>query len=165
MTTDRPREAELERKFWDALDESPFLMVGLQGVDDAHTRPMTAQVDDRRIWFFAHRSDELVKRLADSGRAIATFASKGHDLFACIHGSLAIDGDPSRIERLWSSSVAAWYERGRDDPEVILIRFDAERLHVWKSAGGSIFEAALLKLTGRDPKVAEQDENRADVTL
>ncbi|HVL77934.1 MAG TPA: pyridoxamine 5'-phosphate oxidase family protein [Sphingomicrobium sp.] len=165
MTSETSNDAELERLFWDELDSSPFLMLGLQGVDDAHTRPMTAHVDDRRIWFFAHRSDDLVKGLGGSGRAVATFAGKGHDLFACIHGNLAVDQNPARIDRLWSESIADWYEHGRDDPEVTLIRFDAERLHIWRSAGGSRFTAALLRLAGAAPQSEEQDKNRAEVTL
>jgi general stress protein 26 len=165
MASDTSHDRELERKFWDELESSPFLMLGLQGVDDSHSRPMTAHVNDRQLWFFAHRSDELVKGLGNASRAIATFASKGHDLFACLHGGLAIDDDAARIDRLWDESIAAWYSQGRDDPEVTLIRFDAERLHVWQAAGGSQFKAALLKLAGREPQASEQDENRAEISL
>ena len=38
-------ENELRKKFWKELDDSAFVMLGLQGVEDSRTRPMTAQVD------------------------------------------------------------------------------------------------------------------------
>ena len=42
---DATPETKLRNKFWRALDDSPFVMIGLKGVEDDRTRPMTAQVD------------------------------------------------------------------------------------------------------------------------
>ena len=38
-----PTPQELEAKFWKALKSDMTLMLGLDGVDDGHARPMTAQ--------------------------------------------------------------------------------------------------------------------------
>ena len=161
MTDDRERR--LEQKFWDEIKASPFLMLGLQGVDDAHTRPMTAQIDGKHIWFFARRSEELIKGLGSPHRAVATFVSKGHDLFACIHGTLAIDNDRSNIDRLWTLEVASWYQDGKDDPELVLIRFDTERVFIWEAETGAAFKAAVVKLLGRDP--AKQQAEPAEFVI
>ncbi len=165
MTSEMDRENRLEEKFWDELRASPFLMLGLQGVDDAHTRPMTAQLDGRDIWFFARRSEELVKGLARPKRAVATFASKGHDLFACIHGTLALSDDRAEVDRLWSPTVSNWYRDGKDDPDLVLIRFDAESVHIWEAETGAAFRAAAVKLLGGDPQRAADTQNRAEVTF
>ena len=84
---------ELEEKFWSALRADRTMMLGLDGVEDGHARPMTAQLygDKGPIWFFTARDNALVKKLAPGNRAIATFAAKNHDLFATLHGSLSID--------------------------------------------------------------------------
>jgi general stress protein 26 len=29
------------------------------------------------------------------------------------------------IDRLWNPFIAAWYEEGKDDPKLCLLRFDA----------------------------------------
>jgi general stress protein 26 len=87
-----PTPQELEQKFWQALKSDMTMMLGLDGVEDGHARPMTAQLehDDRGpIWFFTARDNTIVKKLAaQSNRTIATFTSKGHDLFATIHGTI-----------------------------------------------------------------------------
>ena len=90
---------------------------------------MTAQVENNRgpIWFFTTRDNGLVQKLGEANRAIATFTSKGHDLFATLHGRLNLDNDRVVIDRLWNRYVAAWYERGKDDPKLALLRLDAER--------------------------------------
>ena len=80
---------------WRALKSDRTLMLGLDGVEDGHARPMTAQFekDPSPIWFFASTDNELVKSLPRGVRAIATFASKGHDLYATLHGKLSLDND------------------------------------------------------------------------
>ena len=166
MANDAETQQRLEKKLWDELDSSPFVMLGLQGVDDSFTRPMTAQVDGGKIYFFAARSEDLVKGLGRSGRAIATFASKGHDLFASIHGTLAIDNDRSVIDRLWNPIIASWYKDGKDDPDLALVRFDTEKADVWEAAAGSTLKAAAMKmLFNVDPGKEHQDDHRAEVVL
>src|SRR5687768_13855646 len=111
MMADAEREQELKELFWKELGSSPFVMLGLQGVEDSLTRPMTAQIDAREdankedggtIYFFGAKSENLVRNIGSSHRAVATYASKGHDLFAHIHGSLVLDNDRQVIERLWN---------------------------------------------------------------
>lgn len=155
----------LEEKFWDELDDSPFVMLGLQGVDDDFTRPMTAQVDRGTIYFFAARSEDLVKGLQKSDQAVAIFASKGHKLFASIHGRLELSNDREVIERLWNSIISSWYKDGKDDPNLALVRFDAASADIWEADTGSTLKAAAIKMLGRDPGKAHQGEHRAEVAL
>ncbi|MBA3525415.1 MAG: pyridoxamine 5'-phosphate oxidase family protein [Pseudomonadota bacterium] len=155
----------LEGKFWEELKSSPFVMLGLQGVDDALTRPMTAQIDNGTIYFFAAHSEELVKGLQRSDRAVSTFASKGHTFFASIHGKLALSNDREVIERLWNPMIAAWYKEGKDDPNLALLRFDAGSADVWEGDAGSTLKAAAIRLLGRDPGKQHQDEHRAEIAL
>jgi general stress protein 26 len=113
-----PTPQELEAKFWKALKADMTMMLGLDGIEDGHARPMTAQVEQDRgpIWFFTSKDNALVQKLGRGNRSIATFASKGHDLFATLHGRLTLDNDRAVIDRLWNRYVAAWYEGGKDDP-------------------------------------------------
>lgn len=62
--------------------------------------------------------------LGKSNRAIATLTSKGHNLFATVHGSVSLDCDRATIDRLWNRFVAAWYEGGKDDPRLALLRLE-----------------------------------------
>ena len=110
-------------------------MLGLAGVEDSRTRPMTAQVDvpeggDKedggQIYFFASKSEHLVQALGQSHRAVATFAGKGHELFAHIHGTLVETNDRAVIDRLWNPIIASWYKDGKNDPDLALLRFDTD---------------------------------------
>lgn len=159
-----PTPAELEAKFWKALKSDMTLMLGLDGVEDGHARPMTAQFEEDRspIWFFASTENALVQKLPMGDRAIATFVSKGHDIWATIHGSLKLDNDRATIDRLWNPYAAAWYEHGKDDPKLALLRLDAEKAEIWED--GSSLVAGVKSLLGIDPK-ADYKDKVAEVSL
>ena len=149
---------ELEEKFWSALKSDRTMMLGLDGVDDGHARPVTAQLEGERgpIWFFTARDNALVGKLPQGDRAIATFAAKGHDLFATVHGALAIDNDRAVIDRLWNRFVAAWFEGGKDDPKLVLLRFDPEKAEIWLDASSIV--AGIKMFLGVDPKKDYRDK-------
>jgi general stress protein 26 len=159
-----PTPQELQERLWKALKSDMTLMLGLDGVEDGQTRPMTAQLegDTGPIWFFTAKDTDLVQGLSENTRAIAAFASKGHELFASIHGTLSLDNDRTVIDRLWNRYVAAWYEQGKDDPKLALLRLDAERATIWLD--GSSLVAGIKLLLGVDPKESYKD-NVADVPL
>ena len=128
-------------------------MIGLTDSDQHHI-PLTAQLDEDQVdtlFFFVGRDN----RLAPGGRAMAHFASKGHDLFACIAGSITIDNDRAVIDELWNPFIAAWYE-GKDDPKLALLRFDAEEAQIWKDASSLV--AGIKILFGADPKKSYKDK-------
>ena len=159
-----PTPQELKVKFWKALKSDMTMMIGLDGVEDGHARPMTAHVegDHGPIWFFTSKDNGIVRKLDKGDRAIATFASKGNDLFATVHGRLSVDTDRAVVDRLWNRYVAAWFKDGKDDPQLALLRFDAEKAEIWADASSVI--AGIQLMFGRDPKVVVKDKN-AEVTL
>ncbi|QIK96077.1 pyridoxamine 5'-phosphate oxidase family protein [Sphingomonas sp. HDW15A] len=172
---DEDTETRLKKALWKALDDSPFVMLGLQGVEDDRTRPMTAQVDvpdggDKEdggpIYFFASKTDGVGQDIGTSARAVATFTGKDHKLFAHIHGTLVASQDREVIERLWNPIIASWYKDGKDDPDLLLLRFDTERAEVWEANAGATLKAAALKaLLDVDPGKEHSEEHKASVAL
>jgi general stress protein 26 len=154
---------KLEEKFWKALASDRTVMLGIDGVEDGHSRPMTAIAENDKgpIWFFTSKDNGVVEHLVQNRRAVAAFTAKGHDLFASIHGNLAVDTDRAVIERLWNPFISAWYD-GKDDPKLVLLRFDPEHAEIWLNES-SMF-AGVKTLLGNDPKKDYKD-NVADVDL
>jgi general stress protein 26 len=159
-----PTPQELEIQFWAALKTDMTMMVGVDGQEDGHARPMTAQIEGEKgpIWFFTSTESTLAKLAIGDNRAIATFVSKGHDLFATVHGKLAVNNDRAVVDRLWNHHIAAWYQGGKQDPNLLLLRLDAEQAEIWLD-GSSLF-AGLKMLMGSDPKQDYKD-NVAKVDL
>ena len=150
--------AELEQKFWKALKSDMTLMLGVDGHEDGHTRPMTAQLEEEGhgpIWFFTSVDNALVRAIDAPRRAVAAFAAKNHSLFASIRGSRQVDTDRAVVERLWNPFVAAWYT-GKDDPKLALLRLDPDQGEVWLNENNLL--AGVKMLMGIDPKKDYQDK-------
>lgn len=152
-------QADIEAKFWKALKSDMTLMLGLAGPDEGHSQPMTAQLMDKGpgpIWFFTSKETDLVRDLGDSHRATAHFVAKDHGLFAALEGHLVVDNDRATIDKLWNPFVAAWFEGGKEDPKLQLLRFNADEGRVWLNEHSML--AGIKMLLGRDPKKDYQDK-------
>lgn len=159
-----PSDSEIKAKFWKHLKSDMTIMLGVEGSGEA--KPMTAQLDGDKesgpIWFFTSKDTDLVKQIGAGAPGEAYFAAKSHDLFASVTGDLSLSTDRAVIDRLWSPFIAAWFEGGKDDPKLQLIRFDAHHAHIWLNEN-SLFSGVKL-LLGSDPK-KEYKDKVADVPL
>jgi general stress protein 26 len=153
-----PTPAELESEFWKALKSDMTVMLGIVGTNESHTRPMTAQIEEEGgpIWFFTARDTSIAEDVGSGKRAIMTFAAKHHNLFATVHGKLVIDNDRATIDRLWNPFIAAWYEKGKTDPKLTLLRLDPDDAQIWEN--GSSLLAGIKLLFGADPKKDYKDK-------
>ena len=147
------READIADKFWKSLGSDRTVMLGLVGVNEGHSQPMTALLDpedENVVWFFSAKSVDTVKALGAGKPALLHFASRGHHVFATVHGRLVPDNDRGAIDRLWNRFVAAWYEGGKDDPELQLLRFEPGHAQIWLNENSVL--AGIKLMLGRDPK-------------
>ena len=153
-----PTPAEIEEKFRDALKSDMTMMLGVVADGKCHPRPMTAQIEEdaKPIWFFTSKETEIASEAEGGGTAVATFTSNDNDLFATVHGRLSVDKDRATIERLWNPYVAAWFEKGNDDPKLTLLRFDPDNAEIWLD--DSSFLAGIKLLLGSDPKEEYKDK-------
>ena len=155
-------DREIEEQFWGALDDSPFLMLGLDQARGSAMQPMTARFEDQDrergcVWFFTAKDHDLTRALGQDNRAIASFAGKGHDVFASLRGRLVIDNSRAEIDRLWNAVVSEWYQ-GKDDPKLALLRFDLDDAKIWLSDLGGFLKPAVNKLFGRKPEAGMKDK-------
>jgi general stress protein 26 len=150
------QESEFIDKFWRSIRSDMTAMVGAGSVSP---RPMTAQFDGEQpvIYFFTSKETDLAKATASTQKAQLIYAAKGHDLFATVDGKLEMHNDPALIDRLWNRFVAAWFEGGKDDPKLCLLRFDPGSAEVWKDASSLVAGVKLFLGLG-DPKEDYKDD-------
>jgi len=152
-------ETEIRDRFWKELKSERTLMLGIDGEPGGGMQPMTALIEEEDggpLWIFTSKESDLAKAIGGGKPAHATFTGRKHDLFANVTGRLSIDNNRTVIDRLWNPWVAAWFEGGRDDPKLCLLRFDAEQAKIWLNA--TPFGAAIEWLLRRDPKESFKDK-------
>ena len=82
-------DREIEEKFWEALKDSPFIMLGIEGARDGATQPMTAVFEDAdrdaglvQLWkagscSFLDHLDEAAQRPAAKWLGRIGYAARG----------------------------------------------------------------------------------------
>ncbi len=160
------KEAEIAAKFWKALRSDRTIMLGLAGAEEGHAQPMTALLDGDGdagpIWIFSAKDVDLVRALGKGKPAAAQFVAKDHGLFATFDGTLTPDNDPAVIDRLWNRFVAAWYEGGKSDPQLQLLRLDPGHAQVWLNENS--LAAGIKLILGKNPR-KEYADKVAEVKL
>lgn len=154
-----PTETEITKQFWSALRSDMTVMLGTME-SGVKSRPMTAQLQDKDqgddglhrgpVWFFTSTDASLLRGLASDTPAFFTFTDKGNNVFAHVTGGLRLQNDRSVIDDLWNPFVAAWYEGGKDDPKLALLRFEPDDAEIWLD--GSSLLAGLKLLFGGKPQ-------------
>ncbi|MBO9624046.1 MAG: pyridoxamine 5'-phosphate oxidase family protein [Sphingomonas sp.] len=143
--------AEVRKRMWEKLAKSPFIMIKRIGTPD-HAEPMTAILDpeaDGAFWLYTRKDN----RIATGGPAMAQVVTSDHKLFACIRGNLVPETDPALIEKYWSNMVEAWFEGGRADPALLMLRFELEDAEIWE--GDESLSGKFKMITGMKIKPEE----------
>lgn len=154
------QDKEIRRRFWQELAKSPYLMIAPEE-GHQHSLPMTAQLDEHADHCFGFYTTQN-NRLASGGAAMAQFVAKGHDLFACIAGFLHPETDPAVIDRYWSAEVEAWYPGGRNDPNLLMLRFDLAEAEIWLAEVS--VKGVFKRIFGGDMR-GEMESKHVEVTL
>jgi general stress protein 26 len=152
-------ESEIRDRFWKELRSERTIMLGIDGMPGGGMQPMTALIEEEDggpMWIFTSTGTDLARAVGEGKPAYATFTGRKHDLFASITGRLVPHTDPVVIDRLWNPWIAAWFEGGREDPKLALLRFDADHAKIWLNA--TPLGAAIEWLLRRDPKESYRDK-------
>ena len=118
------------------------------------SRPLrTRAVDfDGSIWFFTSMSSDKVSELLADPHVNVAYANEREGVYVSIDGRACIVTDRARIDELWIEAIdSLYFDGGKDDPEVVLVRIDTESAECWTAAETSVgraFRFIKARLTG-----------------
>ena len=158
MTTDTRDRAEVEREFWQEVERTRCGMLGAGQVSRGRFVPMTAfaEPESGKIWFYTSRGSDLAGAGERGVPAVFIVMAKDQELQACVRGELRSSCDTLHRDKYWGPTVAAWFPKGKKDPNLTLLCFTCEDADVWVSDVGMLkfgWEMAKANLTGSTPNV------------
>ncbi len=140
-------------KIWSLVKDIKVALMAT--FDDAghifHARPMMARTGqdgrefDGTLWFFAGADTRRARELTTNPRALLTYADPSKQSYVSICGQASIERDRSVLDRLWTNDAETWFPDGKDDPNLVLIRFDAEGAEFWDAPGPIVSGLAYIK--------------------
>jgi len=130
--------------------------------DDGSTcRPMSAQaVDDQgNIWFFSDINSDKNREIKIDNQVQLFFSHPGKSSYLVVNGEADILTDRKKIEEFWNPIVKIWFEDGKDDQNISLIKVNVTSAYYWDTEGNKMinfFKMAASLATGTNLVTARE---------
>lgn len=111
---------------------------------------------DGVLWFFTQDpSHKTAQVQANNQVNVSVQADHG---YVSISGTGSVSKDQTMIDELWSKHAEAWFEGGRDDPGVALLRVEADSAEYWSIDSPKVItmiKYAQAMVTGQRPDLGD----------
>ena len=111
---------------------------------------------DGTVWFFTQDPSPKTEDIAADPHVNVAYADGASAV--SLAGTAVVDRDQARIDEFWNPWAEAWFEGGRQDPSVALLRVtatSAEYWHIDKPAVVRGFEVVKALVTRSAPDVGD----------
>lgn len=146
----------LKDTFWNRMDD---VQAGLLSAAGERPIPMAphADADDNALWFVTAAGSAAERAAKGGDTASFAVADAKANLYATLDGTLTEVNDAAKLDEIWSAVTAAWFENGRDDAAVRLVKFTPKAGEVWATArtAGFLYEIAKANLGDDTPDAGE----------
>jgi general stress protein 26 len=144
-------------QLWEQLRSVHAVMLGSPD-RTRQLQPMAPQPapDENCIWFYTKNDSELARSAQSEGLAQLCLISKEHDYWACLDGMLQQQHSRDHIDRFWSPVTAAWFDGGKDDPKLTMLRFTPNAAAIWASSNSTArfgWEIVKANIVGGAPDI------------
>lgn len=148
MAKDTAHPADIREEFWDRAED---ITAGMLSSEGAAPRPMahTAKPKDNALWFITAKGTDIAEAAAQSKTGQYILACGHSQLYAAINGQLRVETSPEKLDEIWSPMAAVWFDDGRQDDDICLVRFTPTEGEVWATEGSAkaLFEFAKAHMT------------------
>ncbi len=140
------------------------------------SRPLQTQATefDGDIWFMTSRRSEKVAEMKANPDVNVAYGSSSKNTYVSVSGRAVIRRDKARIDRMWSPAHSVFFPKGKDDPDITLVRVEVRSAEYWDGPGSLVGKAlsfALSAVTGEPGDMGEnatmvlRGRNRNQVTV
>ena len=157
--TEQRATAEDVETIADLVQKAPIALVTTVAEDGSLvSRPLAVQQRefDGDLWFFTEDPSAKTDQVRANDQVNVALQA-GHGWLS-ISGRASVSKDPAKVDELWSTGAEAWFEQGRDDPAVALLRVEAQTAEYWTSRAPMVVtlaKYAKAAVTGGRPDVGE----------
>ena len=163
--TDHAAHAESVKKIADLIKSIDFgMLTTLDAEGRLHSRPMSSNKEvefDGDVWFFTYASTPKVYEIENKPYVNVAFSDPKTQTYVSLSGRAELVRDQEKIKQLWQPSLKAWFPKGVDEPDIALIKINADQAEYWDSLASPIAHAISLAkgaLTGQPAQSGENEK-------
>ena len=122
-------------------------MLTTAGADGSlRSRPMATLEGefDGTLWFFTRADAPKVGEVRQEEQVNVSYADADDQRFVSVSGRAALVLDREKIQELWNPVYKAWFPKGLDDPQIALLRVDAEQAEYWEAQSSAMGQLISL---------------------
>lgn len=111
-----------------------------------HAAPMTTQDEEFNgtVWFIATKDSELVRSIPGNPQVNLGYSDTSKNNYVSVNGVAELVTDQDKLDELWSEGYEAFFEQGKNDPKVQLVKVVANGAQYWEGSGKVV---SILKMT------------------
>ena len=135
---------------------------------DIHAWPMTTSevnLDNKEIWFIGDKKSDVVKDIQDDARIGLTYATQDEKNFVSISANAELPTDKAKLDELWSPVYSAFFEHGKEDENVQLIKVVPHGAECWLSGSTVVNMFKMAAAAVQEGKTAEDMGETFSVSL
>ena len=104
------------------------------------TRPMSTQdIDDEgNLWFYSDINSLKNIEIEKDKSVRLYYSHPGKSSYMVLNGNAEIVHDKHKIEELWSPAVKVWFQEGKEDPTISLIKVTPKNAYYWDVEGNQM---------------------------
>lgn len=109
-----------------------------------HSCPMNTtetSIGAKEIWFIGHTPSETVDNIQKNPEVNLAYVTQDEDKYLSVSGTAELVEDSEKLDELWSVMYNAYFEQGKEDPKVQLIKVTPHGAEYW--ANGSAITSAV----------------------
>jgi general stress protein 26 len=114
--------------------------------DYPHAVPMSRQEVDEEgnIWFLFSSESDTHRNLEKNNKVSLLYAHVGDFNFLSVNGTAEISRDEARIDKYWNKMIEAWFEKGKEDPRIRVLKVTPGEAHYWDNKSNKL--VTLMKV-------------------
>jgi len=153
------KNAELIGKLLEDIDIAMLTTVGDAGY--LVSRPLSTQrarFDGKRVWFFTEGDSPKIAEIARHPKVNLAYAAKDKNTYVSVAGDARVNRNRRKINELWSDALKAFFPRGKDDPNLVLLEVGVRTVEYWEGPGtllGKVITFVVARVTGREEVMGE----------
>lgn len=154
-----PTNAEQLAELIEGIDIAMLTTVGPDGW--LVSRPLSTQAasfDGERLWFFTEADSPKVAEIRRRKKVNLGYASKDANTYVSVAGEARVVRDRARIRALWSDAMKAFFPKGVDDPNLVLLEVAVRSAEYWtgpRTGIGKLLAFVAARVTKKEEVMGE----------
>ncbi len=127
-----------------------------------NSRPMSTNKKvefDGDVWFFTYGDTPKVHEIETKPYVNVAFADPKSQTYVSLSGRAELVRDKAKIAELWEPELKAWFPKGLEEPDIALLKINAEQAEYWDAPSSPVAHAVSLVKALATGQAAHPGEN------